>query len=154
VDDAALVRVRAGAVDLTLAKRADGQWWRAIVDVAVSPDGTVAVLEEPERDGGIRLHPGRAVIARFDRDGQPLSQHELPEGVHAARIAHAGRWVLVHRFGSDPWLIDVRDGHPWRVELADLEPDQQVELGLSPAGDALWVLEIAHRRLRTYSLPE
>ncbi len=153
--DGALVRILRGRVDLTRAKRADGLWWRQIEDVTVSTDGTIAVLDLPERNRPLARSPGRAVVARFDRDGNPLSQHELPEGVQPSRIAHAGPWVLVHHFGRDPWLLDVRSGSVIALELdAELGTDHRIDLGLAPAGDALWLLRAADRRLRTYSLPE
>jgi hypothetical protein len=158
VKDAALVRLGAGGELLaSLRERPDGLWWRDITDVACAADGSVAVLDLPVSGRDVAPDPAPAVIARFDAEGAPLTQHVLPAGVPddtVARIAHAGAWVLVDTFGQALWLLDVRDGTTWEVAL-DAEPEAGARVqGLAPAGDELWVLHPKLRRLRTYALPD
>jgi hypothetical protein len=158
VKDAVLVRLGPGGELLaSLLRRPDGLWWRDITDVVCAADGSVAVLDLPVSGRDVAPDPAPAVIARFDAEGDPLTQHELPAGVPddtVARIEHAGDWVLVDTYGHALWLLDVRDDTSWEVAL-EAEPEGGARVqGLSPAGDELWVLHAAERRLRTYSLPD
>jgi hypothetical protein len=149
-----------GDHELELLRRPDGSDWRDVRHLAVTRAEHVAVLDLPRRARGWAAHvathePGRAVVARFDASGAPLSQHELPEGIYPTHVAHAGDWILVHSFGSDAWLLDVRDGSTWKLDVeAELDPVYEHDLGLSPGGDELWLLQAARRRLWTYSLPD
>lgn len=131
-------------------KLPDGRWWRSIEDLAVAADGSLVVLDMPRSDG-IRREEGRALVARFDAEGQPLGLHELPEGMLPHLVAHAGAWVLLQHYGP-PWLLDTRDGSLRELALG-LPGDTDLALGLSPAGDELWALEPERRRLLRYALP-
>ncbi len=117
----------------TLSRRPDGKWLERVSDLAMSPDGGVAIFSTPLR----RSSSSDMAVSLYDREGEPMGLvllHERPRS-----LAWTGAQVLL--LYADEILVYDNDGDP--VGRMDL----------STYGDrdwrSLWLIDEG-RELRVY----
>lgn len=143
--DDALVRLEgSGGEGHRTRKRADGGWFAWPRDLAIAPDGELAVLSSPlpQERGALR-------VSLFGPTGEPRATIEAPKSLFECIAAGRG-WVALDLASDVGLLVCKRDGARFR---SDREPGMLKRSFVSPDGRELWRFRREPLRLVRYALP-
>jgi hypothetical protein len=131
----------------TIDRRSDGRFFASIEDLAVAPDGRLAVLDGSE-------------LALFDAEGEagpilPLPTEQMGSiFTYADKLAYAGRWAAIGDWDPEVLLVDTTDGSLHHFEVTPVPPEDTAwRFGFSGDGSELWLLECESLILHRYALP-
>ncbi|QDU66113.1 hypothetical protein [Engelhardtia mirabilis] len=142
-----------GAVLDRIERRADGRWIRGVLDLAVSDDGGLYLLEDYPWNFTIRERD--TWFSRFDSQGRALWSVELPEVSRLSlELAVSGERVLLSSsFEEVALLVDPDNGRLTPITLEGRVPEDRWTLGLSADGERLLALDEDELTLRPFALP-
>ncbi len=135
----------------TIQRRADGVWL-SVADSDLGPDGSVAVLERPQPGSS----PQTRCVSLYDPDGTPRVDVPLPgDAGRVWKVAHGGRWIVVHGYQAPAWLLDLHAGtwHRFEPPWVETVSEAGYVLGVSADGRELWAVDPVEGLLRRYALP-
>ncbi len=122
-------------------RRPDRWFFDEVAEVAVAPDGRIAVVDD-------------AGLALFDCEGAPVKAIRLPADFHMWKLAYSGRWVAAGGSLPEILLVDTAGEtcFRWTVDVRTI-PRSEWHFGFSPDGAELWMIEKTAMGLHRYALP-
>ena len=135
-----------GEVELKLRRGISGRWFGNGAEVAVAPNGSIAVASSARSAPGL----GPSGIHVFDAAGEPLAFVECPTRFN---LATSGEWAVapVH---SDVYLAERDTGRVLKFTPALPEGAQDYLYSfISPAGE-LWLHQAGTLQIERFSLPQ